>query len=267
VTFAASAGRKDQTAQPAMRGIVIHPGVPHLGDRDRRGAHWQREAHRFDRPVPAHHLGLEERERHQRHEVGRAGDCEGGGEARDDDGDLAGEAEGGQRFVDGAARPPAPRGHNMAVGGVALGRNLVRRGERMSRAHDTDEAVLKQRLDAHLWSRLPQHADLQVDQPFAKRMDVLVGFGCEAQPYAGRLSGNRRDQPRREGFHKALVGADRKGALERSHIQRGGRGPQHGANIAFELAHPLAESCGMRCRHQPPAGADQQRVAGRDAQA
>ena len=203
---------------------------------------------------------------HAGDQVGGARQRQRGREAVDDRDDLALESERLQRVVDGAAVETAARDGDVPALRVACGRHLAL-AQRMPAAHDADEAVAQQRLRAHLRTgRGRDHTGFQIHGAVAQQRAVLVELAEEAQPHAGRLLGDPRDEGGAEVLDEALAGAQRERAHQSLEVELL-RGTQDRGGLLHELAHRLAQrECAGR-GHETAAGPHQQRIAGGLAQA
>ena len=79
---------------------------------------------------------------------------------------------------------------------VSLGRNLSGAEKRVALPRHPHEAIAKQRLNAHLWPRLAENADLEIDKTLPQRPHVLVGLRRETQADVRRRGAQRGQNPR-----------------------------------------------------------------------
>ncbi|MNI48327.1 hypothetical protein D3C73_1028850 [compost metagenome] len=136
----------------------------------------------------------------------------------------------------------------------------------MPRAHHADQSIAEQPLGTQFRARRPaHHTRFQIDRAVAQRRAVLVGFGHEAQAYAGRLFGDAGDQCGAEVFDKSFAGTKGEGARHLQEVGLLGR-TQHRLGLLHKLGDPLTQFQRTRRWHQAAAGPDQQRIAGGFAQ-
>ena len=153
----------------------------------------------------------------------------------------------------------------MAAGGVALGRHLAVQ-ERVPVPDHAHEAVPEQRLHPHLRSGVAQHADSRSTSPSRSGRTSLSGLGAKRRRTPGAVSVTAATRRAANVSTKPSLARTVKVRSRAARSSRG-RGPQHGPGLLRQVLHALAQPDGVRRRHQAPAGADQQRVAGRGAQA
>jgi hypothetical protein len=110
----------------------------------------------------------------------------------------------------------------------------------MSRAGDADKTVAKKHLRARLRCRLPENADVQIDQPFSKGTRILVGFGREAHTDARSGFGNRSHQWGDKKFDEPFVGANCEGQFQCADIQIIRGRPQNGPRVAGQRMNAIA---------------------------
>ena len=193
------------------------------------------------------------------------GDRHGRGKARHHGDDGAGEAERRQGLVDRAARPAAARGDDVTAGGVALGRHLAVQ-ERVAVPDHAHEAVPEQRLHPHLRSGVarPRRRRGRSAPPAAAARPCRAwarSAGARRAPLAVTAATSRAANVSTKPSLARMVKVRSRAARSSPAAGRARPGPPAPGPDA------LAQLDGLRRRHQPPAGADQQRVAGRGAQA
>ncbi len=139
--------------------------------------------------------------------------------------------------------------------------------ERVALARHADEAVAEQQPRAHFRTRVAAgDAGFQIDHAGAQAAAVLVELGDEAQHHARCFTGDAIDEPRPEGFDKTVAGTHRELPREVFEIERA-LWPQHGFRLVQKRRDAFTQLERPRRRHQLPAGAHQQRIAGDLAQA
>ena len=199
-------------------------------------------------------------------QVGGAGQRQRGREAADDRDDLALQPERLQRVVDRPLLEPAPRDADVPAGRIARGRD-PRPGSSGCPVRTTP--TKRSRNSACARSSGPvvfaDDAGLQVDGAVAQRRAVLVGLLHEAQPHAGRLRADARDQGRAEVLHEALAGAQRERADEllRGRASRRGAAPPRASCTSWPTRSRSSSARGVGTRPRPARTSSGSPVASR----
>ncbi|CAI8693365.1 hypothetical protein EMIT0111MI5_10741 [Burkholderia sp. IT-111MI5] len=250
-----------------MDGIAMIARMPQRGDEDRGQADRDLEAAQPEGfREPGGERVAEARARHQRDQVGAGRDTHCIGVAGDDH--VHGLARAGPvgRVVGRSAEIAELRCDHLTAGRIACGRDPGRREQRMSGARHRDVPVVTEHAGVQLGCVVAALADFQIDGAVAQRLRIAVGLGHEADAHVRRDFADRGDHRAGQHFHERRRRTNGERGCERRHVDVGRRRPQHGARVARDRMHAVAQCSRVRRRHELAPGAHEQLIAGGEPQ-